>query len=77
MKYFTYQLYPIGPGAAITPSGRLPVDAIIGIPSDTPYFFYGCAEIANFDNMMEFNPVEVTQEEFEAHLPVVPDSGSL
>lgn len=63
-KHFTYKLYPIAPGAEIAPSGKLPDDAIIGIASDTPYYFYGKADIASLDVIQEFQPEEVPEAEY-------------
>lgn len=65
MKYFTYQLYPIGEGEAITPASYLPENSLIGLYSDTPYYFYGCAEIESLDIISKFNPVEITKGEFD------------
>lgn len=64
MKYFTYQLFPIAAGELISPDRYLPEGSVTGVPSDTPYYFYGKADIVNLDNISEFRPAEVPEVEY-------------
>lgn len=65
MKYFTYQLFPVGEGAAISPSGLLPEDSYIGLQSGSVYYYYGKANIDSLDIISQFDPREITQAEFD------------
>lgn len=67
MKYFTYNLKPVGPGMAMGPSGILPEGSLTGYQYlDNPYMYYGCAEIDDISLLKEYNGIEITKEEFDA-----------
>jgi len=67
MKYFTYNLKPVGPGEAMGPSRYLPPDSLTGyVVSDPPYIYYGAADIESLDILKDFNAVEIPKAEFDA-----------
>ena len=64
MKYFTYQLFPIATGELIGPDRYLPEGSSTGVPSDTPYYFYGKADVTDLTIISDFQPVEVPESEY-------------
>jgi hypothetical protein len=64
IKYFTYQLFPVGEGSSIAPSGYLPDDSDIGYQSGSLYYYYGRSNIESIDIISKFDPVEITEAEF-------------
>lgn len=66
MKYFKYKLKTINDNEKIGPDRYLPDDTNVGIylPSD-PDTLYGNSEIESLDVINDFQPVEITQQEFQ------------
>lgn len=79
MKYFTYNLKPVGFGEAAGPTHVLQYNGILGcLVSGNPYVYYGCAEIDNIDILKEYNGLEITEAEFNAvYRPVLAGTGSI
>lgn len=73
MKYFTYDLFTQEDGSKIGPANKLPAGSITGISDGTK--FYGAADIESFNDIQEFNPVEISKELFDRYaIPVPPIS---
>lgn len=66
MKYFKYKLKIINDNEKIGPDRYLPDDTNTGmyLPSD-PTTLYGNSEIESLDVISDFQPVEITQQEFQ------------
>ena len=75
MKYFKYSLYEATTGNFVGPAIYLPESSSTGYLSAGNQY-YGCAEIESFDSISQFQPVEVTAEEYFSVINP-PDSGSL
>jgi len=79
MKYFTYNLKPVGFNEAAGPTHVLEFNGTLGYTiKGNPYVYYGCAEIDNIDILKEYNGLEITEAEFNAvYKPAVAITGSI
>lgn len=73
MKYFSYKLVTLSDGSKIGPAGKLPPppNSFTGYNDGSKY--YGAANIDSLDIISEFDPVEMSQEQFERYISSPPD----